>query len=207
MPITSRTIWVTFQKEGVHCFPAASNDPTLATGDDYDVSFLGYPHRHIFHFKVGIEVEHNDRDIEFIQFKRWLTKLYEGAILELNSKSCEMIAEELIEVISKKYPNRKIEVSVSEDGENGCDLFYNPTINPEFAYAIENIGPVSNDDVVVIRVPDEFTDGASKDRFKDTAREVFPSNPIVILPNSGIVKLGITQPPLILRSFIKWLSR
>ena len=59
-------IWVTFRKEGIHKYPAALDDPKLATGDEYDVSFLGYPHRHIFHFKVGIEVFHNDRDIEFI---------------------------------------------------------------------------------------------------------------------------------------------
>ena len=63
-------IWVTFKKEGIHKYPAALEDPALATGDEYDVSFLGYPHRHIFHFKVEIEVFHNDRDIEFIQFKR-----------------------------------------------------------------------------------------------------------------------------------------
>ena len=48
----------------------------IATGDEYDVSFLGYPHRHIFHFKVMIEVYHDDRDIEFIQFKRWMEGLY-----------------------------------------------------------------------------------------------------------------------------------
>ena len=60
-------IWVTFQKEGIHKYPAALTDPTLATGDEYDVSFLGYPHRHTFHFKVWIQVTHNDRDIEFIR--------------------------------------------------------------------------------------------------------------------------------------------
>ena len=46
-----RMIWVTFRKEGIHKYPAALDDPALATGDEYDVSFLGYPHRHIFHFK------------------------------------------------------------------------------------------------------------------------------------------------------------
>ena len=67
-----RSIWVTFTKEGIHKYPAALEDPALATGDEYDVSFLGYPHRHTFHFKVQIQVTHNDRDIEFIQFKRCL---------------------------------------------------------------------------------------------------------------------------------------
>jgi hypothetical protein len=61
-----RFIFVTFQKEGIHCYPAAATDPALATKDEYDVSFLATPHRHIFHFKVWIEVEHSDRAIEFI---------------------------------------------------------------------------------------------------------------------------------------------
>ena len=47
----SKMIWVTFRKEGIHKYPAALDDPKLATGDEYDVSFLGHPHRHIFHFK------------------------------------------------------------------------------------------------------------------------------------------------------------
>ena len=91
-----RKIWITFRKEGIHCYPAAASDPTLATGDEYDVSFLGTPHRHIFHFRVGIDVFHNDREIEFIQFKRWLENLYKDAILALDYKSCEMIADDLM---------------------------------------------------------------------------------------------------------------
>ncbi|NDG33016.1 hypothetical protein EB118_23485 [bacterium] len=114
-----KMIWVTFRKEGIHCYPAAATDPKLKTGDEYDVSFLATPHRHIFHFQVYIEVFHDDRDIEFIQFKRWLEKLYQG-ILELNFKSCEMIAEDLHAVITDRYPNREIWIEVSEDGENGC---------------------------------------------------------------------------------------
>ncbi len=81
-----RSIWVTFTKEGIHKYPAALNDPELATGDEYDVSFLGYPHRHTFHFKVQIQVTHNDRDIEFIQFKRWLENLYKEDLLQLDYK-------------------------------------------------------------------------------------------------------------------------
>jgi hypothetical protein len=49
-------IWVSFQREGIHKYPAALSDPALMTGDKYDVSFLGYPHRHMFHFKVAIQV-------------------------------------------------------------------------------------------------------------------------------------------------------
>ena len=119
-----RKIWVTFQKEGVHCYPAAATDPALATGDEYDVSFLGTPHRHIFHFQVWIDVFHNDRDIEFIQFKRWLENLYKDSILALDYKSCEMIADDLYIQIASRYPNRAVWIEVSEDGENGCLIRY-----------------------------------------------------------------------------------
>lgn len=119
-----RSIWVTFRKEGIHLYPAAKDDPALATGDWDDVSFLGVAHRHIFHFKVRIEVKHNDRDIEFIQFKRWLERLYDDSVIELNHKSCEMIADDLYEQISTKYPGRFVEIDVAEDGENGCSIFY-----------------------------------------------------------------------------------
>ena len=115
-------IWVTFRKEGIHRYPDASTNPKLASGDEYDVSFLGYPHRHIFHFKVAIEVFHDDRDIEFIQFKRWLEKLYSDSIIQLDFKSCEMIAEDLYGQISAKYPGRDVWIDVSEDGENGCHI-------------------------------------------------------------------------------------
>ena len=120
-----RMIFVTFQKEGIHMYPAAASDFNLKTGDEYDVSFLGTPHRHIFHFNVAIEVFHNDRDIEFIQFKRWLENLYKGGTLELNYKSCEMISDDLYEVIATRYPNRNIEITVSEDNENGATIYYN----------------------------------------------------------------------------------
>jgi len=120
-----RTIFVTFQKEGIHKYPAAATDPSLATGDEYDVSFLATPHRHIFHFNVAVQVFHNDRDIEFIQFKRWLENQYSQGILELNFKSCEMMSDDLFEIIASRYPYRDIEITVSEDGENGATIYYN----------------------------------------------------------------------------------
>ena len=129
-----RQIWVTFRKEGIHCYPAAATDPQLATGDEYDVAFLASPHRHIFHFRVSIDVFHSDRDIEFIQFKRWLENLYSGTgpynenrVLELNYKSCEMMADDLYLQIAGRYPGRNITIEVSEDGENGCSITYNLT--------------------------------------------------------------------------------
>ena len=124
--VAQRQIWVTFRKEGIHKYPAAATDPALATGDNYDVSFLGYPHRHIFHFRVWIDVFHNDRDVEFIQFKRWLEALYHSdqATLSLDYKSCEMIADDLYLQIADRYPGRAVWIEVAEDGENGCLIKY-----------------------------------------------------------------------------------
>jgi len=124
-----RSIWVTFQREGVHYYPGADTDPKLATGGWDDVSFLGVPHRHIFHFRVWIEVFHNDRDIEFIQFKRWMERLYaevdsSTSELQLDYKSCEMIADDLAVKIQEKYPGRWLKISVAEDNENGCEIEY-----------------------------------------------------------------------------------
>ena len=124
MKKSSTNIWVTFRKEGLHKYPAALDDPKLATGDEQDVSFLGYIHRHIFHFKVELEVFHDDRDVEFIQFKRWLESLYADGTLQLDFKSCEMICDDLADSISNKYPNRKMTITVSEDGENGATCSY-----------------------------------------------------------------------------------
>ena len=125
MQAAQRQIWVTFRKEGIHRYPAAATDPALCTPGEYDVSFLANAHRHIFHFRVAIDVFHNDRDIEFIQFKRWLENLYNQGILELDFKSCEMIADDIYIKIAERYPNRNVMIEVSEDGENGCQIYYN----------------------------------------------------------------------------------
>ena len=124
MAAAQRKIWITFRKEGIHKYPAAATDPALATGDEYDVSFLAVPHRHIFHFRVWIDVFHNDRDIEFIQFKRWLENLYRKGTLALDYKSCEMMADDLYIQIASRYPGRAVWIEVAEDGENGCLIRY-----------------------------------------------------------------------------------
>lgn len=108
-----RMIWVTFQKEGFHKYPDAPDE----------VAFLRDLHRHIFHFKVWIEVHHDDREIEFILFKRYCIDLFEKTI-SAKFKSCEMLSNDLWERIHEKYPNRKIYIEVSEDGENGSYIEY-----------------------------------------------------------------------------------
>ena len=114
--ISNRKIFVTFQKEGIHYYPGAPAG----------VEFLAHPHRHMFHFTAWIEVFNNERDIEFILFKHDLESQYIHGTLQMDHKSCEMLAEELIDYIARKYKQRKISVIVSEDGENGAQLDYEP---------------------------------------------------------------------------------
>lgn len=121
-------IKVSFQKEGIHKFPGAK--------DLKGVEFLQYPHRHIFHFYVTLEVLHDNREVEFILFKRELEGLYTDTMatnvdpegtLQLDYQSCEMMAEGLINYIEEYYPDRAAQVEVYEDNENGAivqnDLF------------------------------------------------------------------------------------
>lgn len=115
--MSNASIWVTFEKEGIHQYKEAGTNPNLA-----DVSFLQYPHRHIFHFKVTIDVTHDNRDIEFIQFKRYCMSLYDDNILQLDNSSCEMIATSLGKHLAERY-HRNVTVDVSEDGENGATVF------------------------------------------------------------------------------------
>jgi hypothetical protein len=123
----TRMIFVQFQKEGIHCYPAAATDPKLNTNDEYNVAFLASPHRHIFWFKVWIDVWHSNRDLEFIQFKRWLESFYSQGILQLDFKSVEMLADDLYVQIAERYPDRAVWIEISEDNENGCLIKYDLT--------------------------------------------------------------------------------
>jgi len=122
--VKQKFIWVTFQKEGIHKYPDAPEG----------VEFLKYPHRHIFHFKVELEVFHDDRDVEFILFKRELEKLFADGTLQLDYKSCEMIADDLAFYIQAKYPKRDLVITVSEDGENGATCYYPNKITPTIQF-------------------------------------------------------------------------
>lgn len=123
-------VYTTFTKEGYHCFPEAAHDPRYATGDYLDVSHLGVRHFHYFYFKVWVQVTHANRDIEFIQLRRRLEKLYTDGTLELNNKSCEMISNDLYEVIGSWYPNSVIRIDVSEDNINGSYTEYKAYNDP-----------------------------------------------------------------------------
>lgn len=116
-----RMVWVTFQKKGFHYFPAAGTDEQFT-----DVRYLGDKHRHLFKFKVAIQVYHQDREIEFHQFLNWLESLFDTSTIDINSKSVEMLSDDLFEKIAEKYPHRKVVIEISEDGECGCTINYTP---------------------------------------------------------------------------------
>lgn len=119
-------VYTQFVKEGYHLYPEAKDHPSLATGDYLDVSHLGERHFHYFYFKVWVEVNHSNRDIEFIQLRRRIEREYREGAMEVNHKSCEMLAEDLLEVLKTWYPGVSIKIDVSEENINGALLEYTP---------------------------------------------------------------------------------
>lgn len=111
--------------QGVHSWPGCPHE---------EVAFLRHPHRHEFHVEVKLQVGHSDRDLEFFMVKNMLDGIIlaeflgedlNTSILNLGSRSCEMIAEELIAKLTEAlgFPLQDtplIYVSVFEDGENGA---------------------------------------------------------------------------------------
>jgi len=103
------SIIVSLQYEAVHCWPGCSIE---------EVSFLRYPHRHLFYITLEKEVGHSDRDVEIICFKRkvyeYLDKKYSH---DFESLSCEMVSQELL----TKFDC--LSVMVLEDNENGGRVY------------------------------------------------------------------------------------
>lgn len=106
-------IIITLQVEGIHWWGGCNIE---------SVSFLQYAHRHIFHIVCKKAVQHNDRDIEIISFKRDVlsylkeTYCYGADVCYFKERSCEMIAQELTEKFNLAY------CSVLEDNENGAEV-------------------------------------------------------------------------------------
>ena len=105
--------------EGIHRWSGCNID---------DVDFLKEPHRHVFHITAKKIVEHDDRDVEIIMFKRKMEQyLFErhGStnkngdrnVCYFGELSCEMIAKELVTTFKLEY------CSVLEDGENGAEVW------------------------------------------------------------------------------------
>lgn len=102
-------IYCTFQREGFHRYPEAADDPAIA--------YLAHTHRHLFHYKVTVEVD-GDREIEFIKFSQFCQQRVLGG--DLGTLSCESLAYALAQAVQAEYGEREVTVEVSEDGENGA---------------------------------------------------------------------------------------
>lgn len=101
--------------EGIHRWDGCDID---------EVNYLTLNHRHMFFINAQVEVEHHDRDVEFIrlahQIKSYLTDKYwdnQYQCAMFNSMSCEMLANELI----SKFDLYSCEVN--EDGEGGAIVY------------------------------------------------------------------------------------
>lgn len=111
----NRKIWakVKTQFEGIHCYPKAPQK----------VNFLRNAHRHIFYVTVWIEQYHNERDVEFILFKRFIEQIIKNSKFPREA-SCETISDFLANKISRKYRNRSLKIEILEDNENGALIEY-----------------------------------------------------------------------------------
>jgi hypothetical protein len=115
----TRHIYVTFKKAGIHQYPAAGTEPALA-----EAEYLQFRHRHLFGFRVQIEVFHDDRELEFHCFLNFVQGFYEQGTLKLDNMSCEMISDQLAEKIIERYPNRGLVIEINEDEECGSVCYY-----------------------------------------------------------------------------------
>lgn len=112
------SIIVRLQIDGEHNFPAARELYP-------EVGFLADPHRHIFHIEAKREVHHDDRDVEFIMFKRDIQDFFRQMYYNpqkrthvFGPKSCEMLAKEVLRQFDCTS------VTVWEDLENGATVEY-----------------------------------------------------------------------------------
>jgi hypothetical protein len=108
------TIMITLSVDGIHRWPDAKDIFP-------EVGFLSDFHRHTFKFKVSKAVNHDDRDVEFIIFKRDISDyLFEHYYNEsarshlFDYRSCEMLAKEILDEFDCEW------VEVWEDDECGA---------------------------------------------------------------------------------------
>ena len=107
-----KKIVIKLQIEGVHSWPTCPIE---------EVEFLKYEHRHIFHIRIEKEVKHNDRDIEIIQFKRHIERLFTNRFYNYDRMCCYFgpwSCEDIAEWILKEFDLDSVEVL--EDNENGA---------------------------------------------------------------------------------------
>lgn len=106
------SVVVNIKMPGVHRWPGC-NIP--------EVEYLKNYHRHIFHIKCWLAVNHSDREVEILTLKKKIKDYLKDEYYDSNHdvcffdhRSCEMIAIELYNYFSLEA------CEVLEDGENGA---------------------------------------------------------------------------------------
>jgi len=113
------TIFCSFRQTGMHKWDTAP--------DAY--AYLRQLHRHEFHVRVEVMVNHDDRDVEFCDLKGQALAHFQTMAdseesyshLSYGTRSCEMLADQLAACL--EGDGLKVSsVEVSEDGENGAKI-------------------------------------------------------------------------------------
>ena len=121
LDVMMRTVWCTASFDAYHRWPEAGQH---APGRGYLESF----HRHRFGVKASVTVRHDDREVEFHDVADLVSQWCALRHLEdQGRRSCEDLAKELAEVLSKRWPGRRYRVTVDEDGSVGATLTFMDT--------------------------------------------------------------------------------
>jgi len=123
------------QKHGIHNWPEAP----------VEVAHLRAMHRHNFLFKTKIEVEHDDRALEFFTVQDFIQEELDKLPDNLKTSSCEQLAKAVIKMIHKKYGERNVMCNVSEDGQNSAIVEYTKDNFIENMLWCDNHGAMSVD--------------------------------------------------------------
>lgn len=108
------TILVKNVLEAVHCWPEAPEE----------VVYLRSPHRHQFYIETEIEVNHDDRELEFIMVQHRIRDFLRNRATFAIRTSCEQIARAVAEHVLECYGPRNVTVTVREDNENGARVYF-----------------------------------------------------------------------------------
>ena len=110
------TAIVRFTFEGFHRWPAATGNR----------AYLADWHRHLFHVELELETFHDEREVEFHDLLT-ATRQARGRLVPYRSDlSCESMARLIGQDVGDTYPGRHLTVTVTEDGENGARITFEP---------------------------------------------------------------------------------
>lgn len=107
-----KMVVVRFTAQGWHNWPDAP--PGRA--------YLADSHRHLFHVEIKMGIEDLNREVEFHDLLDFGMEWWSERGPDFSGKSCEMLAEGLLQALALAWPNRTLCVGVFEDGEVGAEI-------------------------------------------------------------------------------------